>query len=284
MKIAISGATGFVGRHITIELEKNLITPILLVRPSSIALSTNIKHTVVPINLECIDNGKNLFERIGKPEILIHCAWSGLPNYTSFHHFEKELYNQYTFLTQLIKGGLKNILVTGTCFEYGMQSGALCEKMESKPINPYGFAKYSLFQQLKYFQTSLPFNLTWGRLFYLYGEGQSKNSLLSQLKQAVSNQEQLFNMSGGEQLRDYLSISKAAEYLVSLALLKQNIGILNICSGKPMSVRSIVENWIVENNWNIKLNLGYYPYPDYEPMAFWGDRNKLDKYLSKGSI
>ena len=36
---------------------------------------------------------------------------------------------------------------------------------------------------------------------------------------------------------------------------------------------------IVENNWNIKLNLGYYPYLDYEPMAFWGDRKKLDYCL-----
>ena len=26
----------------------------------------------------------------------------------------------------------------------------------------------------------------------------------------------------------------------------------------------------------MKLNLGYYPYPTYEPMAFWGDNTKLD--------
>ena len=29
----------------------------------------------------------------------------------------------------------------------------------------------------------------------------------------------------------------------------------------------------------IKLNLGYYPYPDFEPMKFWGDTNKINKIL-----
>lgn len=49
--------------------------------------------------------------------------------------------------------------------------------------------------------------------------------------------------------------------------------------GKPVSVRNLVEGWIAENDWRIKLNLGHHPYPDYEPMAFWGDHHKLDQYM-----
>ena len=56
-------------------------------------------------------------------------------------------------------------------------------------------------------------------------------------------------------------------------------GVVNVCSGEPISVRKLVEGWIEDNGWSIKLNLGYYPYPDYEPMAFWGDRRKLDRCL-----
>jgi dTDP-6-deoxy-L-talose 4-dehydrogenase (NAD+) len=41
-----------------------------------------------------------------------------------------------------------------------------------------------------------------------------------------------------------------------------------------------VEGWIAENGWEIALNLGHYPYPDYEPMAFWGDRDRLDAILN----
>ena len=33
----------------------------------------------------------------------------------------------------------------------------------------------------------------------------------------------------------------------------------------------IIASEVHENNWEIELNLGHYPYPGYEPMAFWGD-------------
>jgi dTDP-6-deoxy-L-talose 4-dehydrogenase (NAD+) len=40
-------------------------------------------------------------------------------------------------------------------------------------------------------------------------------------------------------------------------------------------VRKLVEQWLLEENLKIELNFGHYPYPDYEPMAFWGDCKKL---------
>jgi len=36
---------------------------------------------------------------------------------------------------------------------------------------------------------------------------------------------------------------------------------------------------IAERQADIQLNLGYYPYPDYEPMAFWGNRKRLDHLM-----
>jgi nucleoside-diphosphate-sugar epimerase len=89
-------------------------------------------------------------------------------------------------------------------------------------------------------------------------------------------------MSGGEQLRDYLPVSEVARSLVALVLKQADIGVVNVCSGQPVSVRKLVEGWIAENDWSIDLNLGRYPYPDYEPMAFWGDRRKLNKLLETG--
>ena len=84
-------------------------------------------------------------------------------------------------------------------------------------------------------------------------------------------------MSGGEQLRDYLSVDDVAANIVSCSLQTQINGIINCCSGKPISVRSFVENYLKKRNIEMKLNLGFYPYADYEPMAFWGDRTKLQK-------
>ena len=86
-------------------------------------------------------------------------------------------------------------------------------------------------------------------------------------------------MSGGEQLRDYLPVTEVAEHLVSLATEAKNAGVVNVCSGMPTSVRSLVERWIVANGWSIRMNLGHYPYPDHEPLAFWGDATKLKQYV-----
>ena len=87
-------------------------------------------------------------------------------------------------------------------------------------------------------------------------------------------------MSGGEQLRDYLPVEEVARHLVSLALDAGGHGVVNVCSGTPISIRSLVEGWIAQNGWSIGLNRGHYPYLDYEPMAFWGDRRKLDQHLN----
>jgi nucleoside-diphosphate-sugar epimerase len=86
-------------------------------------------------------------------------------------------------------------------------------------------------------------------------------------------------MSGGEQLRDFLPVARVAEVIVALAIEAHGSGAVNVCSGRPISVRSLVETWLVEREWNMQLELGYYPYPDYEPMAFWGSNSLLKKLL-----
>ena len=180
-----------------------------------------------------------------------------------------------------MEAGLPALLVTGTCFEYGMQSGALSEELTPLPTNPYGYAKDALRRQLEFLRGKHSFALTWARLFYMYGEGQAENSLFSQLKRAVERGDKVFNMSSGEQLRDYLPVSKVAAALVALALRQADIGIVNICSGTPVSVRTLVESWLQENSWEIELNWGHYAYPDYEPMEFWGNSSILLTHLSQ---
>jgi dTDP-6-deoxy-L-talose 4-dehydrogenase (NAD+) len=277
VKIAVTGPTGFVGQHVVAELERHLISTTLICLPSIELPPAFARHTVVYIDLK--NAPAKPFDLMSQPDVLIHLAWGGLPNYNSLHHFEEELPTQYRFLKAMVESGLKNLLVTGTCFEYGMQSGPLSENSETRPNNPYGFAKDSLRHQLEYLQQVRPFNLTWTRLFYLYGEGQAENSLLPQLKRAVERGDSVFRMSGGEQLRDYLPVADAAKYLVSLAMTARDNGIVNVCSGKPISVRTLVEGWIKENDWSIDLDLGHYSYPEYEAMAFWGTRDKLNRCL-----
>jgi len=277
MKVAVTGASGFIGRHVLAELSKHDVGIVAVTRDAARLGDMGTSVHVVEMNIA--STIWDCFERLDKPDVLIHLAWDGLPNYNSLHHFETELPRQYKFLKTMIESGLPLLVVAGTCFEYGMQSGALSAKMLTKPTNPYGFAKDALRKQLEYLKQTKPFNLIWGRLFYIYGEGQPRTSLYRQLKEAVLRGDKVFDMSGGEQLRDYLPVEELARQIVQFAIEKKDVGVINICSGLPISIRSLVEQLIFDRKWKIELNLGCYPYPDYEPMAFWGNVNKLHKLL-----
>jgi dTDP-6-deoxy-L-talose 4-dehydrogenase (NAD+) len=282
MKVALTGASGFVGRHVLAELESRDAEVTLLARrhvrdPARVPEG---RHRVVPFDLH--DAAPDLFDRAGRPDVLLHLAWGGLPHYDSLHHFESERPAHYRFIRQMVDSGLAHAVVTGTCYEYGLQSGPLHEALDSRPVNAYGHAKDALRRELQLLQRAQPFRLTWARLFYLHGEGQAANSLWPALRSAALRGDATFPMSGGEQLRDYLPVQQAAAHLVGLALRAREDGIVNVCAGRPVSVRALVEGWIREHGWAIAPELGRYPYPAHEPMAFWGDATRLQRCLQAG--
>jgi nucleoside-diphosphate-sugar epimerase len=280
MKILVTGATGFVGQHVINELLKYDHRIIAAVRNKKSVRNIPDTIKIIELDLDKLEVTKNYFSEFRNPDLLIHLAWQGLPNYKASFHVEKNLPAHSAFLKNMVENGLQNLVVTGTCFEYGIKDGCLSEDMESDPQNSYAIAKDQLRKFLEDLQHENHFTLKWIRLFYMYGKGQNPNSLLSQLESALQRGETNFNMSGGEQLRDYLSIETVAEYILKIALQNKINGILNCCSGVPVKVKTFVENYLEKNNKKINLNLGYYPYPDYEAMAFWGDDKKLKRIIT----
>ncbi len=270
MTIALTGASGFVGRHALDELISRGVPVVATYRPGY--PPTRKASGLQWVEFDLATPPDDAYEQLGRPQVLLHLAWGGLPNYRSLHHIDEELPKHYSFLAGLVRQGLPALVSTGTCLEYGMQFGPLAANAPTQPVNPYGFAKDALHKQLKHLQAVYPFRLSWARLFYMYGQGQSVASLLPALEKAVADGKRTFPMSGGEQLRDYLPVSEVARRLVALALARRDSGAVNICSGEPISVRKLVESWIAENNWSITPLFGQLPYPDYEPMAFWGVR------------
>ncbi len=276
LRVAVTGATGFIGRYVLDELMRHDVEIIAVTRDVT-RLAGRARVRVV--ELDILAPPSDIFDRLERPDVIIHLAWSGLPNYHSLHHFTSELPAQFNFLHQVLESGLDSLVVTGTCFEYGMQSGCLSEDIIPQPDNPYGYAKDALRKQLGFLKKECAFKLAWARLFYMYGEGQPKTSLYPQLRDAALNEESFFYMSGGEQLRDYLPVSEVARQIVALALCGHDVGIVNVCSGEPISVRALVERWMGEKGWKLSLKLGHYPYPTYEPLAFWGDATRIKRML-----
>jgi nucleoside-diphosphate-sugar epimerase len=270
MKIAVTGASGFIGRHVVASLACSDDEIIASSRSEIGTLPTSVRHVALDIA-----EPAGAFDRLGRPDVVVHLAWAGLPNYRSLHHFETELPTQFRFLRGMVDDGLGRLVVAGTCYEYGMLSGALDEMMVGVPTNPYGHAKLMLLHQLQFLKAQSPFALSWARLFYSWGEGQAPSSLWSQLNASVARGDARFPMSSGEQIRDFLPVGILADHLTALARSGGDIGVVNVCSGEPISVRLLVERWVASKGWSIELALGHFPCPDYEPLAFWGKNLKL---------
>lgn len=282
MKVLVTGATGFIGNYVVEELLKNNHQVIATSLHENKAEKFSWFKKVEYFNLDFshFKNDTNYFQFFKEPEKIIHLAWQGLPNYKSSFHIKENLPRHFSFLKNLALNGAKELTISGTCMEYGLQEGELNEQMISSPQNPYSIAKDSLRNLLEQLQKEFPFQLKWLRLFYMFGRGQNPNSILSQLEAALKRGDSTFNMSGGEQQRDYLPVETVAEYIAKIATQKKVTGIINCCSGIPISINQLIENYLAEKNQKIKLNKGFYSYPDYEPMNFWGNNSKLKKAIS----
>jgi nucleoside-diphosphate-sugar epimerase len=285
-KVLVTGSTGFIGGHVINRLLSEGCRVIATSAHEERARLTPWFERVqyVAFDLANTDAAVNYYHFFGEPDSLIHLAWEGLPNYKSSFHLEVNYPRHAAFLENMVRNGLRDITVTGTCLEYGMQEGCLREDLPAMPGNPYALAKDALRQSLEPLEWEYGFGIKWVRLFYMYGPGQNPNSLLSQLDRALAAGEPVFNMSGGEQVRDYLPVEKMADCIADIALQNEITGIVNACSGQPITVRQLVNNHLAATGGQITLNLGYYPYTDYEPMRFWGDVKKLRTIQSNNTF
>lgn len=279
MKILVTGATGFIGQHVVSTLladgQKVIATSSNEEKARTFDWYSEVDYVEFDYHKESLD----YYNYFGEPDALIHLAWNGLPNYNEPFHIEENLPANCRFLRNFVKNNIEKLVVSGTCYEYGMQNGCLQESCCTQPVTQYGLAKDTLRKYTEYILKDSTTSFNWIRLFFLYGKGQNPRSLLPQLEKAIADGDKVFNMSMGEQLRDYLPVEKAAQHICKIVMQKDVEGIVNCCSGKPISVRRLVENYISAHDTNISLNLGYYPYPEYEPMAFWGDNTKLEKIV-----
>ena len=72
--------------------------------------------------------------------------------------------------------------------------------------------------------------------------------------------------------------------LLTLVILQNDVnGIINVCSGKPISLKEKILEYTKINNIDLKLNWGVYPERESESPCIYGDRKKLDMILKNYS-
>src|SRR5690606_35856140 len=78
---------------------------------------------------------------------IIHLLWEGIGKYGDAENFLANVEPQFRFRKRMIYGGLRNVTVAGTCFEYGLQEGKLSEDTTpARTCNYYGLGKLTLYR------------------------------------------------------------------------------------------------------------------------------------------
>lgn len=276
MRVAVTGASGFLGRHVLDALAKRDVDVVACSRRPPQTDATAGRRWV---RFDIAAPGARPFEALGSPDLLLHLAWGGLPNYRDASHLDRELPIHAAFLDACLDAGLPRLAVSGTCLEYGLAEGPLEEARPAQPTTCYADAKHSLHRHLLARLERQPYGLAWFRLFYLHGRGQAESALLPQLERAIRAGEARFDMSPGDQTRDFTPVVFAADALVRIALAHHNPGTVNICTGRGTRVIDLVRGRLRDLGAHLELNTGAFGYPDFEPRNAWGDRRRMDHLL-----
>lgn len=216
---------------------------------------------------------------IEKNDKLIFLTWRNLPNYNEPFHITENLIDSIKFIKYILQKNISKLIITGTCYEYGLQNGMLSEDSNPEPLNSYSLAKDCLRKLTQCLCTELETEFLWLRIFYPYGKGQNPNSLIPSLERAIENKEESFNLSKGNQIRDFIKVEDVAQIILKLTDSPKANGIYNVGSGKPISIKDFIKAYIKRKDSDIKLNFGYYPERKNEPNAFWADTQKLNSIL-----
>lgn len=275
MKIVITGANGYIGRHVVKEA--------LSRGHEVIAVDLNhkdIDSRAVLSDVNIFSGNEKIFEQLNCPDLCIHMAWKDGFIHNSPNHMEN-ISEHFTFLNNMIKGGCKNISVMGTMHEIGFHEGIVDENTPCNPLSQYGVAKNALRQSLLLLAKVSNVNLYWLRAFYITGDDSKNCSIFTKLLSADEEGKEKFPFTTGTNKYDFIDIKELARQIVSASTQEEITGIINVCSGEPIALKDKVERFIQDNHLNIKLDYGVFPDRAYDSKIIYGDNTKIKMIMSK---
>lgn len=275
MKILVTGAAGYMGKHVI----KALLNEGHDVYVSDFQYK-GIDERAIIVEEPIFDGQKNIYDLLGKPDVLIHLAWRDGFIHNSTSHM-RDLSNHVTFLENMIDGGLKNLTVMGTMHEVGYWEGAITAETPCNPMSMYGIAKNALRQTLLLYCQDKDVNLHWLRAYYIYGDDMRGSSIFAKLCQAVEDGKSEFPFTTGKNLYDFIHIDELAKQIVKASTQNDINGVINVCTGQPISLADKVERYIKEHDFNILLKYGAFPDRPYDSPGTWGDATLIEQIMDK---
>jgi len=279
MRVLVTGAAGFIGSHVTrtIAQEGHEVWGVTLPGESTERLEDIQKR----VSIEAVDLGNHdqvekLVARV-KPEYAIHLAWYVVPGkYWNSPENLECVAMSLGLANALAQAGCPRLVGVGTCAEYDWDYDYLSE--EVTPLRPrtlYGACKNATRQVLEVYCQQAGIRFAWTRLFFLYGPGEKKQRLVPTVVRAMLGGEPA-RLNSGSQIRDFLHVQDVAVATWEVAK-SPLVGPVNVASGEPVQVRTIVETLARLIGGNTQVEWGAIPDDPQDVPALIADVRKLQQ-------
>lgn len=275
MKVLVTGANGYIGRYVVEELLKKN-NEVIAVDVNFDGLNEKAKR----MNVDIFSGNPDIYSELSEPDVCIHMAWRNGFVHNHMSHIE-DFPKHYRFINDMVEGGLPHIVVMGSMHEVGYFEGAITEDSPCNPMSLYGVSKNALRQLVLMLAQNKNICAQWIRGYYITGDDLRNNSVFAKLTQAALDGKEEFPFTSGKNKYDFIDVKELAEQIVATAMQTEIDGIINCCSGEPVSLADKMEAFIKEHEFNIKLKYGAFPNRAYDSPAVWGDATKIKKIMGK---
>lgn len=272
-RVLVTGAGGYIGSHVVDTLVE-MGYSVLAVDLKDTDINSNAKFLKVDIFSEAED----LFDRLERPDRIIHLAWRDGFVHNSPTHLEY-LPKHYNFINAMVDKGVKSISVMGSMHEVGFFEGAINENTPTNPSSLYGISKNSLRQALKTLNLSKDFTFHWLRGYYILGDDTKNNSIFTKILQKAAEGKREFPFTTGTNKYDFIDIDDLALEIALASVQDDVTGEINCCTGKPVALKDKVEEFIKNLNLDIELKYGVFPERPYDSKIVYGDNKKIKQVL-----